>query len=398
VHDVGENQKFSINKEGSGTPFSNPRIVSGILHDRSWTTFSDGTLETFTKLLLLDFFEASIYLQPVDYYEGLIYANLGEKEGLKVSLAKNPHLQVPLGLFEPRLSAKSRDAFKEIEDAEGILRSVNNLVDSIKCVITALESVDRHEMQSAPNKDYDERMEMLEGLCAERRKNAERALNALARQLDYLTKKHAISEAKAIRILTILASFYLPLSLSGTLLGMSTPFKRVAHNRALSDSDSDLIDTNLLFDFFGCFVVLATGTIIIVHIIRFILWLKAHGVDTLSRQLDILPRHLSGTFTLLNYGKLWRFGGRGGDFFQLVRVSSRWFVGLGLGITLLIIFMIGMLKNSEEAWFYARWVFAAYITTSGLLLILFLLLYIWLYCKSFKRGWMFRVLKAIHLV
>jgi len=57
---------------------------------------------------------------------------LPEKDVLKYSLTKNPHLQVPLGLFEPRLSVKSGEAFKEIEDAEGILRSVNNLVDSIK--------------------------------------------------------------------------------------------------------------------------------------------------------------------------------------------------------------------------------------------------------------------------
>jgi hypothetical protein len=65
---------------------------------------------------------------------------LSQKEVLKLSLIKNPHLQVLLGLFEPRLSAKSRKAFKEIEHAEGILRSVNNLMDSIHFVVGALKA------------------------------------------------------------------------------------------------------------------------------------------------------------------------------------------------------------------------------------------------------------------
>lgn len=50
--------------------------------------------------------------------------HLSEKEVLEFPPAKNPHLQAPLGLFEPRLATKSREAFKEIENAEGILRSV----------------------------------------------------------------------------------------------------------------------------------------------------------------------------------------------------------------------------------------------------------------------------------
>ena len=140
VNDVWSEQTFEVNKSrDNDIHFQNPRSISSILAGTSLTSHSDGSVDTFAKLLVLDFFLASIYLQRVDYYGPLIYSQLPEKEMLKVSLTKNPHLQVPLGLFEPRLSAKSKEAFKEIEHAEGILRSVKNLVDSIQFVVTALK-------------------------------------------------------------------------------------------------------------------------------------------------------------------------------------------------------------------------------------------------------------------
>lgn len=89
----------------------------------------------------------------MDYYEPLIYPQLPEKELLKFSLTKNPHLQVPLGLFEPRLSTKSREAFKEIEDAEGILRNVNNLAGSIHFVVAALKPSNVAGTQQSVHKD-----------------------------------------------------------------------------------------------------------------------------------------------------------------------------------------------------------------------------------------------------
>ncbi|OCK74492.1 hypothetical protein K432DRAFT_398051 [Lepidopterella palustris CBS 459.81] len=128
VNDVSSKQTFRTSKSrGGDIPFQNPRTNSKILAGKSCTSLSDGPLETFAKLLVLDFFLASIYLQPVDHYAPIIYPQLPEKEVLKYSLTKNPHLQVPLGLFEPRLSAKSREAFKEIEDSY-ILRTTSRAV------------------------------------------------------------------------------------------------------------------------------------------------------------------------------------------------------------------------------------------------------------------------------
>ncbi|KAL1852535.1 hypothetical protein Daus18300_012133 [Diaporthe australafricana] len=321
VNDVWSEQTFNVYGSGDSKlsiPFQNPRY-------------------TFVKLLLLDFFLASIYLQAVDHYGSVIWPKLAtKKEMLRFPLTKNPHLQVPLGLFEPRLSAKSREAFKEIENAEGILRSVNNLVDSVVFVLKALEqNVASHSFQQSARKDYEGCKQTLEGLIEERKSNASRALDALSRQLDYLTKRHAIREAKSIKILTILASFYLPLSLSASLLGMSSPFKFITHD--ITEPAFDTIGSNLLFDFFGVFIWLATSTIFVVYGIRLAFWLKADGLARLAELVGLSKwaNVFGGSFSIFSYGQRWRFGGKGGWMFEKIKAATAWWIGVGFCVTLL---------------------------------------------------------------
>lgn len=188
------------------------------------------------------------------------------------------------------------------------------------------------------------RMQELEELYLERSRSAQRALDALNRQLDYLTKKHSIREAKSIKILTILASLYLPFSLSAAILGIQNPFRAVAHTITPSDnpSNQDLIGTNLLFDFFGVFIALATCTIFILFGIRLGLWLKSQG-------LGMLSKNFSGPFSVFDYGKRWRFGGKKGRIFDVIRCITAWWIGGGICITLLTIFMVGMLRTAQRA-------------------------------------------------
>lgn len=69
VNDVWSGQTFEVKKSREkDILFENPRSISKILAGTSWTSLSDGSVDTFAKLLVLDFFLASIYLQPVDYY------------------------------------------------------------------------------------------------------------------------------------------------------------------------------------------------------------------------------------------------------------------------------------------------------------------------------------------
>jgi hypothetical protein len=177
VNDVESGQKFVTSKARHATSgdisFKNPRVTSEMRNRTSLTSFADGSRGIFAQLLVLDFFLASIYLQPVDYYASLIYPQLDKKDAVRFSVTKNPHLQVPLGLFEPRLSAKSREVFMEIEDAEGVLRSVHNIVDSITYVRNILEESDFLVQQP---KDSEVKIRLLKTLCVERNSNAERAL------------------------------------------------------------------------------------------------------------------------------------------------------------------------------------------------------------------------------
>ncbi|KAK6988705.1 hypothetical protein R3P38DRAFT_2742358 [Favolaschia claudopus] len=383
VNDVWSTQEFDMYRSRSivhTTRFENPRIVPKMRDGKSWTALSDGSLDTFVKLLLLDFFLASVYLQPVDYYGSLIWPKLAKDEllGFHSPLTKNPHLQVPLGLFEPRLSVKSSEAFKEIEHAEGILRSVNNLVDSIVFVLEALKpntAVDTFRRTT----DYERHKQTLEGLCKERSNNALRALEALNRQLDYLTKRHAIHEARSIKVLTILAALYLPLSLSASLLGMSSPFKSIVHSQ--TEQTQDLTGTNLLFDFFGVFVWLATSTFFIVYGIQLALWLRSTGLVTLAEILGLerLSKSFTGPFSIFSYGKRWRFGGkRGRIIFEIIEKVMRWWIGAGFFITLLVIFFVGMLRTAQEAWDTAWIMFAVYAAVGGFLFVCTYLLYGWL--------------------
>jgi hypothetical protein len=201
----------------------------------------------------------------------------------------------------------------------------------------------------------------------------------LERQLEYLTKRHAIREAKAIRILTILAAFYLPLSLSASMLGMQTPFKQVAHTIRADELPGDKLgdrelSTNLLFDFFGVFISLSTITIFLVHAIRFVFWMKSNG-------LGLLSESLTGPFSIFQYGKQWRFGGRGGWWFRRIHVVMAWWLGPGFCIVLLVTFMKGMLLDAQNAWDTARYLFATYITGGGLLIIFYFVFY-YILCRK----------------
>ncbi|KAH6952073.1 hypothetical protein DER45DRAFT_390681 [Fusarium avenaceum] len=367
VHDVWHRQPFNTTKSReNGIMFRNPRNIAAMLDQTSCTSLSDGSLHTFAKLLVLDFFLASIYLQPVDYYEALIYPEMPKKGLLQISMTGNPHLQVPLGLFEPRLSTSSREAFKEIEDAEGILRNVANLKDSIQFVLKCLELDDLTERKRAISNSLQRRIREIRELCDERGNNASRALEALNRQLDYLSKRHAIQEAKSIKTLTILASVYLPLSLSASLLSMQSPFKVITAIKGKGEVDTT--GTNLLFDFVGLFVTLGSITICIVRVIKIGLYLRSNGLKMISKRM-------SDPFSIFSYGTKWRFGGKKGTRFMIIRKFSNWWIFVGLLVTLLVIFLVGMLMTAQEAWNTARALFAVYIGVGGLSVIMHVSVY-----------------------
>lgn len=380
VNDVHMEQSFSTGKDRHDQlSYENPRTITHIINGDSWTALSDGTMDTFAKLLVMDFFLASIYLQKVDFYGPLIYPQPSEKRRVKFSVARNPHLQVPLGLFEPRLSAESKEAFREIEDAEGVLRSVDNLVDSIEFVLAALQPNQITNVREPDRKYREARIQQLERLCKERRNNAKRALDALNRQLDYMTKRHSMHEANSVTRLTIIASVYLPLSLAAAMLSMQVSFKEVALDRIFDDNRKQelLTGTNILFDFFRVFILIATITIFILQTIKLGRWLKVRGLGLISKRFN-------GPFSPFYYGRKWRFDGKGGAVFDCLRVFTVWWIGDAFLVMLLALVLLSMLTEPRTSTIAVRVAFAIYCGVSGVALLCGLILYCCLHRKSFQ--------------
>lgn len=158
---------------------------------------------------------------------------------------------------------------------------------------------------------------------------------------------------------------------------MQNPFKKVAHTETDDPNYVSIVGTNLLFDFFGLFVGLSSVTIFILYAIKMGLWLKLHG-------LGILSKNFSGQFSIFYYGRRWRFGGRGGKWFEFIRRVTAVWIGAGICITLLVIFFIGMLRSAQKAWDAARLMFATYIIVGGLLFTFSFIMY----CRLLdKRVW-----------
>jgi hypothetical protein len=133
----------------------------------------------------------------------------------------------------------------------------------------------------------------------------------------------------------------------------------------------------LLFDFFGIFIGLATATILIVHTIRLALWLKSNG-------LGMLFKSLGRSFSIFDYGRKWRCGGLGGTIFESIRVVAGWWIGAGFYITLLVIFMVGMLRTAQNAWDTARWMFTTYLVVGSVLTGCYVGIYWSLYRKRLR--------------
>jgi hypothetical protein len=126
--------------------------------------------------------------------------------------------------------------------------------------------------------DYRKRILVLKHLCSARLSNAERYIERLNRSFEAENKFLNIQESTSVKRLTMLASIFLPLSLSASLLSMQTRFK---------DLDS------LIWDFFGVFCIIASTTIVIYFISRgfspsgpFFCAIEMHLMDTSSSSSD----------------------------------------------------------------------------------------------------------------
>jgi hypothetical protein len=280
-------------------PLRIPRNIGALCCEQTWTSFSNGKIGTFLKLLVLDFFQASIYLQPIDYFEDSACLDSLDARPVKFLPLANPYLHVPLGMFEPCLVEDGDAAFRDAQDLEHILRSFSNLVDAINFVIDAVKKDDDFlSMRDTAGTDFGTRVAELQSICTQRGDNTRRTMEAMNRQLDNQSRKHAMREAMYIRLLTIFTAIYLPLSLSAALLSMSSTVVEVVNlrgaNKRSPAATQSRTDTSLLFDFLVLAYSLGTLSMVVYYTIRAIFWLKKR--EQLRRARVWLRRKVRGRF------------------------------------------------------------------------------------------------------
>ena len=127
------------------------------------------------------------------------------------------------------------------------------------------------------------------------------------------------------------------------------------------------------------FVTLAGATIFILYGIQVGLWVQSNGLAMLSKT------QLSGNFSIWYYGRRWRYDGWQGHVLEWVRVGSAYWIGPGICIPLLTVFLMGMLRTSQAAWDTAKWMFLGYAGGSVLLVLTYVGLYVYLYRRAFRR-------------
>jgi len=126
---------------------------------------------------------------------------------------------------------------------------------------------------------------------------------------------------------------------------MQSPFKLVVANK--TNKDIDTTGTDLFFDFLGLFVTLGSITVFIVQAIKLGMYLRTNGSEFISKIV-------SDPFSIFSYGKKWKFAGKKGKWFKRLRWFSSFWIGAGVLVTLLVIFVVGMLRTAESAWTTAR--------------------------------------------
>jgi CorA-like Mg2+ transporter protein len=228
----------------------------------SFTTLGNGARDQFTELLVLDFLASSIYLSPgrelkammktKDYTTGWSGAKiiLG---GLGIT-AKNVHEYV-----------------QSLRHCETVLQDLEELSEAIDFVIEVFTySKDKATIpQNTKDNDLNtldgERILTLQKLCKQRLNNTKRCIERLNRTFEGQNKALNIQESISVKRLTILASIFLPLSLSSSILSMQTRFINLHL---------------LLYDFLGVFVIVSALALLIYFLVRSILKLKATKLGT----------------------------------------------------------------------------------------------------------------------
>jgi CorA-like Mg2+ transporter protein len=263
-------------------------LIDRIVLGGAFATMADGSRNRFAKLLVLDYLASSMHLRPT-----------------------------PRALeADSQEIVKVEDYVESLAQGEKVLQTLQGLAEAIDFVIASLCNPMDGSEESKNLKFPNEPMFVLQQLCHQRRNDAMRFIERLNRMFEGHSKIVNIQESIGVKRLSILATIFLPLSLSTSILSMSTRFK----------------DLHLqLYDFVGVFVILGSLAIVILFLVRVVLKIKSIG--------------LYGEW--LSPKGLWAVGGSHGTEKQLARLLSIlipiWY--FLVWVVLLVSFVVGMIKD-----------------------------------------------------
>lgn len=195
------------------------------------------------QLLLLSYSHAIL-----EEYTDLVYH-------LQTSYARNKeHLSDPrrATLTIPMLAEITRDIcfYEEVKErAAELAGAVDALVESLKILL----------MDTNSYCDFQCLAVELQSTCADLKRTMATLSTTLENRLRLFELSRGMHEAENVRLLSILATIFLPLSLACGLLSMQTRFSNLHY---------------LLYDFFGVLVLLGTTVAVILTLIRSYIWLK----------------------------------------------------------------------------------------------------------------------------
>ena len=216
--------------------------IDRLASNNGFVAMGNGTREQFTKLLLLDFFASSIYLYSAIKLSR--FYNYWPETGVILEILRVTNestIEDGLGRYIERLNR-----------CETVLEDMHRLSEAIDFVVgVLLKDCERTVNAAAKNIDW-ERVSTLQKLCHQRLNSTRRSIDRLNRSFDAQDKVHNIQESTSVKRLTILATIFLPLSLSTSILSMQSRF----------------VDLKLkLYDFIGVFVIVGTVAVLILLIV-----------------------------------------------------------------------------------------------------------------------------------
>jgi hypothetical protein len=164
------------------------------------------------------------------------------------------------GLSDPRRTKLTISTLAEITRDALFYEEVNErVVELAGAVDASVESLKILLMDTANFRDFQSLAATLQSTGTD----LKRIMFSLSSTLEYHLRLFELSrgmhEAESVRLLSILASIFLPLSLACGLLSMQTRFADLHY---------------LLYDFFGVLILLGTAVIVILLVLRFHLWTK----------------------------------------------------------------------------------------------------------------------------